>query len=102
MEKPLKGMSIYVTPQADGDHKIYVNANEWIGDRCTKVDQLFGRTVSLAGKADDYSEIGHWILDVIEVVSQVAQRQLLPQPPKRVSGSNPYSQDTTGNASLPF
>jgi|MicForSoiPHH12_O_1018301.scaffolds.fasta_scaffold00209_2 hypothetical protein len=98
------GMSVQVVPADDGtnDHIITVMHNVWELGRCKRVQVIVHRVVTLNLGFGGVPENMLWLLDVLEVTSQVTQSEVSLPKPDTISGTAGIPRDTKATLSRPY
>lgn len=92
------GMSIQVIPMIDGsgDHGFLVSHTLWEGGQCQQTRIVLNESVHLANQLSGRPDNMLWMLDILEVASQLVQRAADRERPQPAKESNPRWPDTTG------
>jgi hypothetical protein len=98
------GMSVQVIPTNDGtnDHTIMVTHTVWELDRCKRIQVIVHRVVTLNLGFGGDPENMLWLLDVLEVTSQVTQSEVSLPTPNTISGTAGIPRDTKATLSHPY
>lgn len=90
-------MTINIIPMIDGsgDHGFLVSHTIWDGGRCAESKVIVNEHVHLANQLSGRPDNMLWMLDVIEVLSQIVQRSVGSKPQASFTPANDRYRDTT-------
>lgn len=91
------GMSIQVIPMVDGsgDHGFLVSHTLWEGGQCQQTRIVLNESVHLTNQLSGRPDNLLWMLDILEVASQLVQRVAGPKPQASFTPANDRYRDTT-------
>lgn len=91
------GMSINIIPSVDGtgDHGFLISHTVWEAGRCIQAKVIVNAQAHMATQLSGRPDNMLWMLDFLEVASQVVQREIGPRPQASFTPANDRYRDTT-------